>query len=95
MNLDEFKSSISDEKPPSGLTDSLKALWYDARGDWTRAHEIAQEINTQEGSWIHAYLHRKEGDLGNASYWYHRANRPVRSNPLSEEWDEIVKELLR
>ena len=69
-------------------------MWYDGKGDWGKAHDIAQDIRTAEGSWIHAYLHRKEGDAGNAAYWYHRANQPVCKTSLEEEWETIVKTLL-
>ena len=65
-------------------------MWYDGQGDWNRAHNIAQEIHTKEGAWIHAYLHRKEGDDANAAYWYSRANRNVPSYPLEQEWEEIT-----
>jgi hypothetical protein len=70
------------------------ALWHDARGDWEKAHGIAQEIDDANGSWVHAYLHRKEGDLGNAAYWYRRADRPVATDSLNDEWTRIVTELL-
>ena len=79
---------------PPGLSNGLTALWYDGKGDWNKAHDVAQEIHTAEGSWIHAYLHRKEGDAGNASYWYHRASQPVCKASLAEEWENIVKALL-
>lgn len=79
--------------PPS-LTESLQAMWHDAKGNWNKAHDIAQEIHSKEGSWIHAYLHRKEGDAGNAAYWYHRANQPVCKTSLAQEWEDIVKTLL-
>ena len=79
---------------PPGLTDSLQAMWYDGKGDWNKAHNIAQEIHSKEGSWIHAYLHRKEGDAGNAAYWYHRANQPVCKTSLAHEWEDIVKAFL-
>lgn len=94
MTLDEFKATITDSIPPHTATEFLQALWFDAKDDWHRAHDIVQDINTPEGSWIHAYLHRKEGDLGNASYWYHRANRNIPSISLEEEWEDIVSELL-
>jgi len=94
MNLDEFKSSIIKSTTPPALTSSLQAMWYDGKGDWNRAHDVAQEISTSEGSWIHAYLHRKEGDQSNAVYWYHRANRPVCKSSLEKEWDDIVTTLL-
>lgn len=72
----------------------MKALWYDGKDDWEQAHNIAQDIRSTEGSWIHAYLHRKEGDEGNAAYWYHRANQPVCKTSLQEEWESIVEALL-
>ena len=74
----------------------MQALWHDARGDWEQAHTCAQEGNSRDGSWVHAYLHRKEGDLGNAGYWYARAGRPMPalSLTLEAEWAEIAQELL-
>lgn len=95
MTREAFESSLSDALPPPGLPPLLKALWFDAKGDWGRAHDIAQDIHTENGSWIHAYLHRKEGDLGNAAYWYRRANRPLPQESLEEEWKQIVEALLR
>ena len=74
-----------------GLPPLLAALWWDARGDWVRAHEIAQSVETADGSWVHAYLHRKEGDLGNADYWYRRAGRRPPAVTLDEEWAEIAQ----
>ena len=68
-------------------------MWWDAKGDWHRAHEIAQDIESETGSLVHAYLHRKEGDAGNAGYWYRRAGRPVCSGSLEQEWEAIVAEL--
>jgi hypothetical protein len=95
MTFDEFKSSLSQPSPPLGVSDLLKALWYDGKGDWNTSHNIAQDIHSHEGSWIHAYLHRKEGDQGNASYWYHKAKKPVTTLSLDEEWELIVKALLQ
>jgi hypothetical protein len=94
MTINEFKSSLNHPTPPAEISDILKAMWFDGKGDWDASHNIAQEIHTKEGSLIHAYLHRKEGDLGNASYWYHQAGRPVAKNSLQEEWEQIVKEFL-
>jgi hypothetical protein len=68
--------------------------WWDAKGDWKRAHESAQQDEGPEGSWVHAYLHRKEGDQGNAAYWYSRAGKPVCREPLDAEWLGIVRDLL-
>ena len=70
MTVDDFRKSLSATEPPPGLTLALAGLWWDAKGDWTRAHESAQQDEGPEGSWVHAYLHRKEGDQGNAAYWY-------------------------
>jgi len=81
-------------KSPAALTPPLQALWHDARGDWESAHRVAQDIDDDLGAWIHAYLHRKEGDLGNAAYWYRRAGRPVASGALDAEWDAIATALL-
>jgi hypothetical protein len=95
MTLDDFEATLGDAAPPSDVPATVQALWYDARGDWDRAHEIAQEIPDADGSWVHAYLHRKEGDLSNASYWYHRAGRDRPRVSLEEEWREIAGALLR
>lgn len=92
--LDEFKATLDAATPPSGITPALVALWHDARGDWDAAHGVAQDVEDEDGSWVHAYLHRKEGDLGNAAYWYRRAGRPVAADALEDEWDQIVSALL-
>ncbi|MEO7412873.1 MAG: hypothetical protein ABIZ81_05910 [Opitutaceae bacterium] len=97
MSFAEFRESVSrDPAPPAHAGLALRALWYDARGDWERAHGYAQEDESRDGSWVHAYLHRKEGDLGNAGYWYRRAGSslPEKSITLGEEWAAIVRELL-
>ena len=94
MKFEEFKDSIQKLSPPAILPASLQALWYDGKGDWHRAHNVAQDLHSTEGSWIHAYLHRKEGDEGNAGYWYQRANKPFCTLSLDEEWESIVKALL-
>jgi hypothetical protein len=94
MTLEEFRATLTDAAPAVQLAPLLAALWHDARGEWTRAHEIAQGIESSEAAWVHAYLHRKEGDLGNAGYWYRRAGQPVSSAPLSDEWTQIAASLL-
>jgi hypothetical protein len=94
MSFEEFHASLNNTTPPEALSASLKALWYDGKNDWESAHNIAQDINTTEGSWIHAYLHRKEGDFGNASYWYSRAGKAMPETSLNDEWNNIVRELL-
>ena len=94
MTLDEFRSTLTGAAAPEHLSPSLRALWEDARGNWSAAHTIVQDLEDQTGSWIHAYLHRKEGDLGNAGYWYRRAGQPVAQDGLEEEWVRIVSALL-
>src|SRR5437667_10390366 len=75
MTLDEFKQTLSSSAPPAVST-ALQALWHDARADWDKAHEMANSVEDTTGAWVHAYLHRKEGDIGNAAYWYQRAGQP-------------------
>ena len=94
MTLAEFEATLSGAQPPAGLSAALAALWHDRRGNWTKAHETAQEIDDADGAWIHAYLHRKEGDAGNAAYWYRRAGKPVASGSLEAEWTAIASALL-
>jgi hypothetical protein len=95
VTAEEFqKSAGGSSAAPQGLSAALQALWHDARGNWEKAHELAQGDGTREGSWVHAYLHRKEGDDGNAAYWYSRARRPVAEGSLPEEWAAIVTKLL-
>jgi hypothetical protein len=91
MNPAELKSQT---ELPKNLPQLLQAMWYDHQGNWEASHNIAQEINSREGSWVHAYLHRKEGDQSNAMYWYHLAGKNMPSITLEKEWEEIVKALL-
>jgi hypothetical protein len=93
MTVDDFRQSLAANKPPAGLTLALSGLWWDAKGDWKRAHESAQQDEGIGGSWVHAYLHRKEGDQGNAVYWYGRAGKPVCREPLDAEWLSIARGL--
>jgi hypothetical protein len=90
----EFTGSTKQPRPPAGLSPALLALWHDARGDWEAAHTVAQDIQTPEGAWIHAYLHRKEGDLANAGYWYRRAGRAESRDSLDVEWASIAHAML-
>jgi hypothetical protein len=95
MDIIQFRESMKSAAPPAGLTAALEGLWWDGKGDWTRAHESAQRDEGPDGSWVHAYLHRKEGDLSNAQYWYRKAQRAVGQTSLDREWESIVSWLLR
>ena len=94
MDLEKFRRSLNDSNPPAGLTLPLTGLWWDAKENWAKAHEAAQRDEGPQGSWVHAYLHRKEGDASNAAYWYQRAGKPVSRRSLEEEWIEIAQALL-
>jgi uncharacterized protein YcnI len=95
MTFEDFNKSLCAASPPDGVTQALQGLWWDAKGDWTRAHESAQVDESQAGSWVHAHLHRKEGDQINAAYWYQRAGKPIANGALEQEWLSIVTELLK
>ncbi len=90
MDLARFRRSLDEAAPPEGISLALQALWWDHRGDWQHAHQCAQDQGDAEGAAVHAYLHRKEGDLANARYWYARANRPVADGTLEQEWEELA-----
>ncbi len=94
MNLDEFRATIAAPAPPEGLSHALQTLWWDAKGDWSRAHECAQQDHARTGSSVHAYLHRKEGDMSNAAGWYSRAGRVPPACSLESEWESLAQELL-
>ena len=94
MTFEEFTESINKERPDPGLSETLTSLWWDKRGDWDTAHSIAQDIPTRQGSAVHAYLHREEGVLWNADYWYSRAGRVRPDISLEEEWTQLVHEML-
>ena len=94
MDLASFKKSITGSDPPSGSSVYVSALWYDAKGDWDKAHHLIQDIEGKNASWIHAYLHRKEGDSSNADYWYVKAGRKRPSVTLNQEWEELVAAFL-
>jgi hypothetical protein len=94
MKLQEFRDSLRGDEPPRELSVALAGLWWDAKGDWTRAHESAQQDEGPAGAWVHAYLHRKEGDASNAGYWYERAGKSPARTSLDEEWVEISRALL-
>ena len=90
MTIAEFEAAEA-----GAFAGPLLALWWEGRGEWERAHEVAQEVETPEGAWVHAYLHRREGDAVNARYWYRRAGRPAATGDLRAEWEGMVAELLR
>ena len=91
MSIQEFLDSLNQQNPPQQLSQHLQALWHDAKGDWDQAHHIADRVlSDRDGDWIHAYLHRKEGDQFNASYWYNRASKPKHKGSLEQEWKELV-----
>lgn len=94
MNLTALKESLSANTPPHDISVYLKALWYDAKDDWKGAHELIQDLPDKNASWVHAYLHRKEGDIWNADYWYTKAGKKRPSLSLREEWEQIVKAFL-
>ena len=94
MDLPTFKQSLDRGAPPEGLGQALGALWHEAKGDWDKAHGLAQSQRDAEGAWVHAYLHRVEGDLSNAGHWYRRAEKPPATASLKQEWDEIADALL-
>lgn len=95
MNANEFRESVRHEIPPEGLSAPLAALWWDLKGDWTQAHSLVDELETKDGMAVHAYLHRKEGSLSNADYWYARAGRAYHRPALKDEWDALVSGLLK
>jgi hypothetical protein len=94
VTLAEFNSSVASAAPPADLAPPLAALWWAAKGDWDRAHKLAQDDEGENAAWVHAYLHRVEGDLPNARYWYGVARKPLAAGALEAEWTAIVTALL-
>ena len=94
MSVADFKASLSDAAPAPGLDAPLAGLWWAAKGQWDAAHKIVQDESSADAAWVHAYLHRVEGDLGNAGYWYRRAGKPVAAGALETEWQGIASALL-
>ena len=94
MTIEELRSTLAKPKPPAGLAPALAALWWAAKGDWDKAHGIVMKEDSRDAAWVHAYLHRVEGDLDNAGYWYRKARRPAASEPLPAEWDAIAAALI-
>jgi hypothetical protein len=95
MTIVDFKSTLSGEAPSPSVSPPLAALWWAAKGDWAKAHEIVQDDEGVDAAWVHAYLHRVEDDLGNAGYWYRRAGKPVASGPVEAEWERIAAAFLQ
>jgi hypothetical protein len=93
VNMADLKASLSDAAPAAGLAPPLAALWWAAKGDWDAAHKIVQDESSKDAAWVHAYLHRVEGDLSNAGYWYRQAGQPVAKDALEAEWERIVSAL--
>jgi hypothetical protein len=94
MTLADFKQSLSSTRPPADLTAALLGLWWAGKDDWDKAHKIVMDEGGKDCAWVHAYLHRVEGDLDNARYWYRQAGKPAASGALEEEWTAIGNELL-
>ena len=94
MDFNEFSSSLGSSSPPGKISVYLEALWHDGKNDWDKAHETIQDVEDKTAAWIHAYLHRKEGDVFNANYWYNRAGKRMPGYSLEQEWKEIVQALL-
>jgi hypothetical protein len=95
MNFETFRETLARVSAPAELTAALAGLWWDAKGDWTKAHEAAQRDEGTAGAWVHAYLHRKEGDDSNAAYWYRRAGKVPAQGSFEEEWTTIVSSLIK
>jgi hypothetical protein len=94
MNLAEFKILLAEDTPPAELPVTLAALWWDAKGDWARAHGLVDDLETPDGMAVHAYLHRKEGEEWNADYWYAKAGRRYRRPTLEAEWEALAEGML-
>jgi len=95
MTADQFRATVENQIPPEGLSAPLLALWWDAKGEWTEAHQLVDELETGDGMAVHAYLHRKEGAASNADYWYARAGREFHRPTLEAEWEALVAGLLK
>lgn len=91
MNAIELKASLTANQPPSSLSVYHQALWWEAKGNWDKAHTLIQDLPDRNAAWIHAYLHRVEGDQWNADYWYHKASKPSCNLSLEQEWEELVR----
>ncbi|GMO26758.1 hypothetical protein TM233_37260 [Bradyrhizobium sp. TM233] len=94
MNAAAFIASLDGAAPAPHLSAPLAGPWWAAKGDWDRAHKIVQDESSRDAAWVHAYLHRVEGDLGNAGYWYRQASQPAAKDSLEAEWERIAATLL-
>jgi len=94
VDFEAFRRSLAGKQPPRGLAPVLRALWHDARGNWARAHEIVQGERGKDAARVHAYLHRKEGDLSNADYWYVRCGEERPRGALDKEWEALAARFL-
>ena len=94
MTVEEFNASLANSKPPASQSPALVALWWAGKDDWKKAHQIVMDESSRECAWVHAHLHRREGDLENARYWYRQAKRAVAAGSLAHEWDDIARTLL-
>jgi len=95
MTMTDFDAAVAERRPlPAGTAPLVNALWHDATGDWEAAHTLAQDVESADGAWVHAYLHRKEGDISNAHYWYRHAGKPPATGALDDERSAIVAALL-
>ncbi|MEM9647887.1 MAG: hypothetical protein AAF969_05355 [Bacteroidota bacterium] len=94
-NYEQFQETLAHSSPPENWSEALRALWYAAKDDWNASHNIAQDLHTQMGSWIHAYLHRQEGDEWNAGYWYRQAGEPFPNKSLEDELQHLIEVVLK
>jgi hypothetical protein len=94
VSMADFRASVAGAAPAPSCAPPLAALWWAAKGEWDTAHRLVQDESTRDAAWVHAYLHRVEGDLGNAGYWYRQAGQPVAKDALDAEWERIVSTLI-
>ncbi len=95
MTFEDFKNSTLHPEPPTGISNELLSLWYDAKDNWDKAHAIIQKEESADAFWIHAYLHRKEGDISNAEYWYQNTGKQRPKYSLHNEWEKICKSIVK
>jgi hypothetical protein len=95
MSIETFRRALMHDSPPAGWSRALQALWYQGKGDWERAHALAQDVDAADGFWVHAHLHRTEGERVNAGYWYRCAGRTPSAAPIAQEFEEIATTLLQ